>query len=313
MLLPVLGVIQVGGQAHADRYTYLPQIGIYVAVTWLVAEWGAKRQAGRMVFGCLMTGVAGVLMVCAWKQAAYWKDGETLWTHALACATDNDMPHVNPGNALDHKGGPDIAMVHYNLGLALRQKGRVKEAIAQYQEALQINPDYADAHINLGSALLQAGRLDEAIAHLQKALQINPGYAKAHNNLGNAFLQKGDVAEAIAHFQQALQLEPDDPWPKNNLAWLLATCPEASLRNGTKAVELAQQANEMAGGESPVILHTLAAAFAEAGRFSEAMETAQHALRLAGAQSKTSLAGQLQLEIKLYQADKPFHSAAQTH
>jgi Flp pilus assembly protein TadD len=178
---------------------------------------------------------------------------------------------------------------------------------------VQLKPDYADAHINLGSALLQAGRLDEAISHLQKALQLNPGYAKAHNNLGNAFLQKGNVTEAIAHFQQALQLEPADPWVKNNLAWLLATCADASLRNGNKAVELATQANELAGGENPIILHTLAAAFAEAGRFSEAVETAQRALHLAGAQSKTRLAGQLQSELKLYQAGSSFHSPAQTH
>ena len=182
------------------------------------------------------------------------------------------------------------------------------EAISQYQEALQIDPDYAEAHINLGTALLQEGRLDEAIPHFQKALQINPGYAKAHNNLGNAFLQKGNVAEAIAHFQRALQLEPADPWPKNNLAWILATCPEASLRDGKKAVELAWQANALTGGENLTILHTLAAAFAEAGRFSEAVETAQRALHLAEAQSNARLAGKLQYELKLFQAGKPFHN-----
>ena len=165
------------------------------------------------------------------------------------------------------------------------------EAITQYQKALEIKPDYAEAHINLGSALQQKGRVDEAITQFQKALQLNPDYAEAHNNLGNALLQKGRVSEAIAHFQQALQLEPADPRIKNNLAWLLATCPEASLRNGNKAVELAPQANELTGGENPIILHTLAAAFAEAGRFSEAVETAQRALHLAGAQSNTRLAG----------------------
>ena len=290
MLTPMIGIKPVGLFPLADRYTYLPQIGIYMAVTWLVAEW----RVSRVALGGLMAVVLAVLMVCTWKQTVYWQDSETLWTHTLACTTGNDK-------------------AHYSLGIALRQKGRVDEAIAEYQEALQINPDYGDAHVNLGSALLQAGRLDEAISHLQKALQINPGYAKAHNNLGNAFLQKGNVTEAIAHFQQALQLEPDDPWPKNNLAWLLATCSEASLRNGNKAVELASQANELAGRENPIILHTLATSFAEIGRFPEAVETAQRALHLAEVQSNTSLAGALQSEIKLYQAGKPFHSPEQTH
>ncbi|MGP8200846.1 MAG: tetratricopeptide repeat protein [Limisphaerales bacterium] len=358
MLLPVVGVIQVGSQAHADRYTYLPQIGVYLAATWWVAQWRLNRAA----LGILMTGVVGVLMVCAWKQTANWKDSETLWIHALACTTSNDVADLGIGNALDQKGSlqeamvhyqealklnpdnvdarnnlgndlrqmgrvdeaiahyqkalqirPGFAAAHYNLGIALGQKGRVNEAIAQYQEALQINPDYVDAHVNLGSALLQTGRLDEAIEHLQKALQINPCLAKTLNNLGNAFLQKGNEAEAIAQFQQAVRLEPDDPWPKNNLAWLLATSAEAALRNGRKAVELAAQASELAGGKNPIVLHTLAAALAEAGRFSEAVETAQRALHLAESQSNARLAGALQSEIKLYQAGRPFQSPERTH
>ena len=352
MLLPVMGIIQVGRQAHADRYTYLPQIGVYLAITWLVAQWRMNRAA----LASLVTGVVGVLMVAAWKQAAYWKDSESLWTHTLNCTTGNGVAHYNLGIALDRQGRLDEAIehyqkalqiipdsptteyclgndlrqkgrvdeaiehyqkalqlrpelaaeTHYNLGIALGQKGRVDEAIVQYREALQSDPDFADAHINLGITLLQTGQLDEAISHLQRTLQINPGNAKAQNNLGNAFLQKGNAAEAIAHFQQAMQLEPDDPWVKNNLAWLLATSAEALLRDGDKAVQLAR-VNELAGGENPIILHTLAAALAESGRFSEAVETAQRALRLAEPQSNARLAGQLQPEMKLYQAGRPFH------
>jgi tetratricopeptide (TPR) repeat protein len=294
MLLPVVGVVQVGTQAHADRYTYLPQIGIYVAVTWLAAEWGAKWHVGRMAIGGLMTAVLGVLIICAWKQTVYWQDSETLWIHTLACTTGNYEAHSN-------------------LGSILLDKGKVDDAIIQFQEALRINPLPANIHNNLGIALYQKGRVDASVAEFQKALQLDPDDAKAHNNLGKAFLQKGNVTEAISHFQQALQLEPADPGVKNNLAWLLATCPQAPLRNGNKAVELARKANELAGGENPIILHTLAAAFAEAGRFSEAVETAQHALRLARAQSKTRLAGQLQSELKLYQAGSPFHTSEQAH
>jgi tetratricopeptide (TPR) repeat protein len=208
---------------------------------------------------------------------------------------------------------PDYAEVYNNLGNALLQKGRVDDAILHFQKALQIVPDYAAAHNNLGATLAQTGELDEAITCFQKALQSKPGFAEAHNNLGNAFLQKGNVAEAIAHFQKALQLEPAQPTIQNNLAWLLATCPEASLRDGARAVELARQANALTGGENPAMLRTLAAALAEAGRYSEAVESAQRALPLAGAQSNTTLAGQLQAEMQLYQAGSPFHSPAQTH
>ena len=392
MLLPVVGIIRVGNQAHADRYTYLPQIGIYMAVTWLVAEW----RVSRVALGGLMAVVLAVLMVCAWKQTVYWQDSETLWTHTLACTTGNDEAHYNLGIALRQKGRvdeaiaeyqealqinpdygdahinlgsallqaarldeaiaqlqkalqikPNYAAAHYNLGVALRQKGRVDEAIAQLQKALQIKPGFAEAHYSLGNALCQNGRMDEAIIHYQEALQINPDYADAQFNLGNALLQKGQADEAVTHFQRALeinpnkagihlnlglcfyrlgrmeeaisqyqtalQLEPADPAVQNDLAWILATCPQASLRNGTKAVELAQQANDLAGGKNPIILHTLAAAFAEAGRFSEAVETAQRALHLAETQSNTKLAGQLQCEMKLYQTGSPFHSPALQH
>jgi protein O-mannosyl-transferase len=352
MLLPVVGIIQVGRQAHADRYTYLPQIGIYVAVTWLVAEW----RVSRVALGGLMTGVLAVLMVCAWKQTAYWQNSETLWTHTLACTADNDMTQNNLGNALLQKGRvdeaithfqsalqinphypdarnnlglallrqgrvdeaivqdqealqikPDFPEAHYNLGNALRQKGRVDEAIAQYQQALQINPAFAVARNNLGTALRQKGRVDEAIAQYQKALEIMPDNASVHVNLANAFLQKGREDQAIAQFQNALEIEPVDMEVQNNLAWLLATCGQASLRNGDKAVQLARQANELADGKNPVILGTLAAALAEAGQFGEAARSAREAMALAQAAGRLEMVRRLNGELQLYEAGRPFH------
>ena len=215
---------------------------------------------------------------------------------------------------------PDYAEAWNNLGSVFFRQGRMDEAISQYQKALEMKPDFAEAHNNLAACLDRQGRMDEAILHYQKAVEIKPDYAdaqlnlvEAHMNLGNILGQQGRMDEAMIHYQKALQIEPADPEVQNNLAWLLATCPQASLRNGNKAVELARQANALTGGENPAILHTLAAAFAEAGRFAEAVETAQRALRLAGAQSNTKLAGQLELELKLYQAGNPFHCPAQTH
>ncbi len=238
MLLPVLGIIQVGGQAHADRYTYLPQIGIYVAVTWMVAERMAKRQAEglhhgpfRVAIGGLMTGLLAVLMICAWRQTAYWKDSETLWNHALACTLDNDVAKNSLGRALSQKGrvdeaitcfqealqiNPGYAPAHVSLGNVLLQMGRVDEAITHYQSALQIEANDAEAQVNLGIALFQKGRVDEAITCFQQALQIKPDYA-AHNNLGIAFLKKERVDEAIAEYQAALEINSDYAEAHNNL------------------------------------------------------------------------------------------------
>jgi Flp pilus assembly protein TadD len=303
-----------------------------------------------------MAGVLAVLMVCASKQTAYWKDNETLWVHALACTTANDVAHFNLGNALRKEGRvdeatshyqqavqinpnyaearfnlgtalfkkgsldeailqyqaalqikPDYAKAHYNLGNALFKKGNVDGAVTEYQTALQIQPDYADAFNNLGNVLLQNARVDEAISQYQRALQINPTNARFHVNLGAALLQKGRMEETVAHFQKALQIEPANPEVQNNLAWILATGPQTPLRNGARALELANQANALTQGTDPVILHTLAAALAETGRFNDARRTAQKAIELARAAGQQELLDELNGELKRYSAGLPCH------
>jgi tetratricopeptide (TPR) repeat protein len=229
MLLPVIGIIQAGNQAHADRYTYLPLIGIYVAVTWLAAEW----RISRVVFGSLMSAVIAALMVCAWKQTASWKNSETLWSHALACTANSAMAHYGMGNVFLQKKSfadavthyqkalqitPDYAEVRNNLGLALFKQGKTDESIPQFQKVLQLEPGYTDAHYNLGNAFLQKGRLDEAIACYQRALQIQPDHAGVHGNLGIALFRNGKTDEAIRHFQVASQLRPNDAQTHFNLA-----------------------------------------------------------------------------------------------
>jgi tetratricopeptide (TPR) repeat protein len=230
-----------------------------------------------------------------------------------------------------------------NLGRALLQKGEVEEAIAQFRKALEINPAYMKARKNLGNALLrkgdfdgamacfekitalspdpverwfslgddflQHGELEEAIACFRQTLKIRPRFADASANLGLALFQKGEMKEAIAAWQQALEINPAHLYAQNNLAWLLATASDASLRDGAKAVALAEQANQLTGGANPVILHTLAAAYAEAGRYGEASATARRALELAGRQKNDKLGGTLQKEIKLYEAGSPARDA----
>ena len=292
MLVPVIGLVQVGDQARADRYTYLPQIGLYILLTWTVVEWTASWRGRRWVLGGGAMVVLAVLIACARAQTTCWRDSESLWSRSVACTTGNSI-------------------AHNNLGGVFRDEGRTGEAVAQFQMALEINPDFAEAHNNLGVVLAQQGRKGEAITQYQKALAIKPDYAEARYNLGNALLRQGDAAEAISCYQKALTIKPDYMEVQNNLALVLATCSQASLRNGIEAVKLAERANQLAGGKNPAVLCTLAAAYAEAGRFPEAIETGQRALQLAQAQSNATLAGALQSQLKLYQAGTPSHGTEQ--
>jgi tetratricopeptide (TPR) repeat protein len=176
-----------------------------------------------------------------------------------------------------------------------------------WQTTARLNPNCWIAYNKLGNVLIQKGSVDEAIIQYQTALQIKPDYAGAHYNLGCALIERGRVGEAITQYQKALEINPYYPRALNNLAWTLATSPQASLRNGDKAVELAQRANQLTGGENPTILYTLAAAYAEAGRFSDAMRSAQKAIELAQAEGRQDMVEQLNSELKLYEMGLPFH------
>ena len=203
---------------------------------------------------------------------------------------------------------PSRAAVHYDLGDALHHEGRADEAAAQYAETLRIDPAFAEAHNNIGLILYQAGRREEAIAQYRAALQTRPGYVDAQNNLGNALYQEGRIGEAIAAIQKALELQPSNVSIQNNLAWMLATASPASLRDAPKAIQLATQASQSAGGNNPMLLRTLAVAYAAAGNFADALKTAQRGLQLAQAQSSTNLANALRRDIALYQAGRPYQA-----
>ena len=190
--------------------------------------------------------------------------------------------HYNLGIALTNKGDfqgaishlkkaldikPNLAEADYNLGIAFYQSGNVDDAIIQWQKALEIQPNYVEAHFYLGIALVQQGNLDEAIAHYRKALEITPYNAQIYTNLGTTLLQKKEFASACENFSKAVELAPNDLQPRNDLAWVLATCANASDRDGTRAVDLIETAAQSYGDKFPALLRTLAAAYAEAGAF----------------------------------------------
>jgi tetratricopeptide (TPR) repeat protein len=329
MLLPVIGIVEVGLQGHADRYTYLPHVGLYVALTWLTADVVRSLPHRKEIFATLGTAVIITLSGCAWKQTTYWRNSETLWTRALSVTSNNDVALTNLGTLLMERGQLDDALSyfqkalavrsgsehqHYNLSLALihdstgnvlARKGRLDDAIVHFRQAIQLRPDFPDAHYNLGVALLQKEDLDGAIAEWRTTLSIHPYDAGAHTSLGNALVQKGLLREAADHYEKALQSEPDSILPLNNLAWVMSTGPDDSLRNNEMAVQLATKANQLSKENNPVFIRTLAAAYAQAGQFEKAIEIARRAAEQANAQGVHDLAVQIQEEVDLYQRRTP--------
>jgi tetratricopeptide (TPR) repeat protein len=272
MLIPVIGIVQVGLQGHADRYTYLPQIGLDIALVWLIWDLtksclprrSASAKAGRPQKIVLSAAAAVVLIALSslsWKQTTHWRDTEALWRHTLAVTPDSDVAHAG-------------------LGGILFVRGQIDESIDHYERALRLRDGNVAAHFGLGRALAAKERTDPAIFHFQKALSIQPDNIGASNDLGVMFASKGEIREAISAWQQSLSFDPDNADAANNIAWARATAADPDLRDGREALELAQRALG-SGGENPVALRTLAAAQAENGQFAEAIANCRRGEELA--------------------------------
>jgi tetratricopeptide (TPR) repeat protein len=244
----------------------------------------------------------------------------------LQMQPDYSDADYNLGNALLEKGQIDEALRHCEravaiqpndpeaqvaLANALLSEGRIEDAIVHYEKALAMRPYYFPAHCNLSRASLQKGDVDAATSHARLALLIQPGSSDAHINLAAALTDKGLIPEAVASYEKALQILPQSVSAQNNLAWLLATSVNPALRNGAKALELAKQANQLSHGENAVVLRTLAAACAELGQFSSALQFAQEAFRIATNQGANHLAQQLAKEIALYKTGSPYREQPQ--
>lgn len=424
-LIPVIGLVQVGVQAMADRFTYVPLIGVFIILVWGVGE--VLARIGGMRFWMLAVAIA-VLCTCAVltrKQLSYWENAETLFRHALTVTQGNYTAYTNLGYDLFVQGryreatenyeqalrqAPLEPIAHNNLGTSLHKEHRLDEAIAQFREALRLNPKFIKAHNNLaaaladqgkyaeaidqyievlriipaegrafvhnklGSVLRLSGRFDEAIAqfretlllepgniethhnlaamldaqgrhdeaitqytklsrlapgnaaaeyhlavlfglkgqlrdavaHCRLAIRVRPDYAEAHQQLGVLLARTGDKTNAIAHWQTAIRLKPNWPPALNSLAWLLATDKSAALRDGAAAVTFAESAARATTNNRPEVLDTLAAAYAEDGRWTEAVRIAQTAMDLAASSGKHDLASEIHVRLLQYQAGKPW-------
>ncbi len=454
-LIPVIGLVQVGSQAMADRYTYVPSIGVFIMLAWgggeLLTHWRVPRAATVSIAALMVTACAA----CTLFQLRYWRNSETLFMHALRATGQNCVAYNILGLVLQRQGrldeavghyaqalqlDPDYAVAHYNLAAAFRAKGMRDEAVAHFKQALLLQPGFALAHNGLGRVLLDRGSSGEALTELQQALRLAPDNAEVHNNLGIAYVRQGQTAEAVKHFEACLHLHPNDPdalynlgnvaftegkfgaavlhyqtavqvkpdffrahhnlgmslaelgqWDEavaqygvalklhpdfapteyqladallkqgkpgqasswfaaalkhqpdfaeahhglglilakeqnfgealphlrkaatlkpdwadalNDVAWLLATCKEVKWRDGPKAVRLAARSVELSTNQSSRALSTLAAAYAEAGQYPDAVKTIERALKLAEAASEASIAD-YRHQLELYQAGKP--------
>ena len=488
-LVPVVGLVQVGSQAMADRYTYVPLTGLFIIAAWVLPELLAKWRHRKYAFCACGLTVLAALSICAHLQQRYWRNSITLCEHALAVTEDNDVAHFSMTELLMKQGrleeairhnseavriSPDYIEALNGFGVALHKAGRLDEAAASYRKALELNPRYAAVRGNLGAVLVdkgdfaaavphckralenlesvmvrrdlahaltklgrlreanmeyrklvqvlpddldirnklgmvlaKQGKLNEAAIQFTEALRIDPDCAAAHNNLaiglelqgkfdeaaghyrqalatspnagihkrlGNMLRRQGKLRQSAEHYRQALKLEPFNPNihsvlgaistqqgelddavkhfskaveldpksasahynlalalkkvgkteevirelneavrlkpnkvdPMNSLAWLLATCREAELRDPDKAVQLAKRACELSDYKKASLLDTLAAAYAAAGRFSDAVATAEKALRLAEASAQKGLVGKIQERLALYRTDQAY-------
>ena len=393
-LVPVIGIVQVGPQSMADRYTYIPFIGLFIILAW--GGWDALNRLRIPAFvQALAASIA--LVLCAWlthAQLRYWHDSIALFQHAVNLTAANGAAAANLGYALAEQGQHDKAIAYYkavlrshprasatvwnNFGGSLLATGKLEEAIDAFQNALKLDPSMGDAHQNLARALARSGRQqeslihfrdaarlepenasihniyavmlgeagrtdeamqefqialrlapgsaathvnlanllvkqhawDEAMAHYAEALHLNPAFVEAHYYIASLLLKEGRTADAAAHCIAALQIKPDYVPAMEGLAWIYATAGgKAASQHAAQAVRLAEQACRISGCKQSGEVDTLAVAYANAGRFEEAVKTAEEAFSIAKAAGEDDFADSIRARVDLYKKRAPFRDA----
>jgi tetratricopeptide (TPR) repeat protein len=365
-LVPVIGFVQVGNQSYADRYTYIPYIGLFICLAWglpeLLAKWPRPR---RQVV--LAAGAALVAATCYWRtvvETHYWKDGFTLLNRAIALDPNDEYPwlllgleyevHGNNDKAIECATHATVVNDNFNLawhvlGHTLELKGDYPGAIDAYQRAALCTyyvGDKVDTLDDLGDLFMRTGQYDQAVASYQNSLALSPNQPLVKKRLAQCLASANQPAQAIAGYQDYLNLQPDDREAQlnlamllggagrdaeaiphyrkvieldtnvllalNNLAWLLATDPDHKLRNGKAAVALAEHACQRTHYQEAFLIGTLAAAYAEAGRFDDAVAAAQKAHDVALAHGQKDIAEKNLHLMQLYKSGQPFHMDAPT-
>jgi tetratricopeptide (TPR) repeat protein len=355
MIFPTIGLIQVGEQGMADRYTYLAMVGLLMMVAWALGDLAVNRPWMAPLSAAL---AGAALLFCAGRtvtQIAYWRDTITLFGHAADLSRDNYLAYYNLGCFLAKKGDRTNAMAYFersidgnprnhraynNLAFLQIDQGQFDQAITNLLEAVRLRPDYPEAWLNLGRAydargdaadarrafetslardpdlaearyrlgdlLLRQGAFPAGVSNLQSAVDLQPRAAKYRLKLANAWVASHQLPKAVDEYEVALKLDPDLAEACNNLAWIMATSPDAALRDGALAVEVARHAVQLTNGKNPLLLGTFAAALAESGAFDQAADAAAQARQLAASQTNNALAAALAAQVELYRGHQAF-------
>ena len=320
-LVPVIGFVQVGSQSMADRYTYVPLLGVFIMVAWGAAQWASSRPRAQRA----LAGLAGIAVLCCLVRTSFqlenWQNCFALFDHALQVTKNNYVAHNNLAATLKTLGQteqanvhyleavrikPDYAMAHYNLAINLAEAGEVTNALNHFSEVVRLNKDSVEKRHTFGIALGRKGRWREAIDQFTVVLRREPGCTRARFNLAYACNETGQPLEAIAHYRAALRLQPGWPEAMQYLAWLLATTEGRTSSDGVEAIHLAEQLCSWTGQQSAPPLDVLAAACAQAGRFPEAVSAAGKASRLAADAGQKELSDQIQQRLQLYQSGRAY-------
>ncbi len=328
-LAPALGFVDVYPMRYsfvADHFQYLASIALIALLAASAAM--ATRWIGPRARPCTAVACAALLLALStltWRQGRIYKDEETLWRDTLAKNPSCLMARSNLGSVLAQQAryaeaaaeytkalklDPDSYEVHNNLASAYDRLGRADEALAHYTEALRRQPNDHRVHYNLGIAQARRGQVDQAIEHFATAIRLQPDLPEPRHHLANLLVNQGRTDEAIRHYNRLLRLEPHRLTPANNLAWTLATCPSPSVGEVAQAIRLAKQTCERTSYRQPAFLDTLAAAYAAAGRYDEAVATAEKATELAQALGDERLVAGLRTRTALYKTGKPYREHA---
>ncbi len=389
ILVPTIGIVRVGAQAMADRYMYLPAIGLFVAAVWGMADLSSRRPQRKLILGGMTVASLTVCALLSSAQVQCWRDTVSLWKHCLAAGYESVIAHHDlgrcyidvgefgkgleeyqaalklapedtyanfgygsalvsagrpgeatnylaevlrrdPNNAEAHgdmglaliglgdfdgaisqiseevRLRPDLPAAYADLGKAYGAAGKSDEAIYNYETALKLEPDYWAARYYLGMEYLKLNKLDEAASNLEKAAEFAPATLTIHMQLARVYDRRQETAKSVSELRTALRLNPDLQEALNNLAWILATTPDGSIRNGAEAVKLAQHACELTAWQQTIFIGTLAAAYAEAGDFDRAVEMAQKACDSASAHGEKELLQANQALLAQYKNRQPF-------